>query len=336
MKIFITGIAGFLGSHIAERLISSGHTVAGIDNILGGYIDNIPPIMTGPLLIEDCLNHEAMAEAMEDYDVVFHAACTPYEGLSVFSPALVCETVYAVTASVLSASISAGVERFVYCSSMARYGTQDFVPFTEDMLCYPQDPYGISKLASESLVHNLCSTHGMDYSIVVPHNIYGPRQKYDDPYRNVAAIMCNLMLQGRQPFIYGDGTQKRCFSYIDDVTPALQRILFEEGMNGEIVNIGPDDEPVTILDLAEQIAELIGIDFNPTFLDPRPQEVYYANCSANKARALLDYRTETSLTHGLEELIAYIEKRGTKPFTYHLPLEIDNHLTPRSWKERLF
>ena len=92
---------------------------------------------------------------------------------------------------------------------MARYGKQETVPFREDMVCKPQDPYGIAKYAGELLVSNLCNTHGMEYVIAVPHNITGPRQKYDDPFRNVASIMINLMLQGRQPIVYGDGTQKR-------------------------------------------------------------------------------------------------------------------------------
>jgi len=135
---------------------------------------------------------------------------------------VITKNTYGIATSVLSSAISNKVKRFVFCSSMARYGTQESLPFREEMIPKPQDPYGIAKLASELTVRNLCETHNMEYVIAVPHNIIGPRQKYDDPYRNVASIMINLMLQNRQPVIYGDGEQQRCFSFIEDVVNPLK------------------------------------------------------------------------------------------------------------------
>ena len=129
--------------------------------------------------------------------------------------------------SIASAAIANGVKRFVYCSSMARYGTQDVTPFTEDMICKPQDPYGICKYSAENILRCLCEVHGMELVIAVPHNIIGPRQKYDDPYRNVASIMINLMLQRRQPIIYGDGLQQRCFSFVKDDVYCLEKLAFQ-------------------------------------------------------------------------------------------------------------
>jgi UDP-glucose 4-epimerase len=146
-------------------------------------------------------------------ELVVHSACTAYEGLSVFSPSLVAQNTSQITTNVLSASIQVGVKKFVYMSSMARYGTQPILPFTEDMIPKPQDPYGIAKYASELMVENLSNVHGMNYSILVPHNIIGPGQKYDDPYRNVASIMVNRFLQGKQPIIYGNGNQKKMFLF---------------------------------------------------------------------------------------------------------------------------
>ena len=212
MKVFITGVAGFLGSHIADALLELGHEVLGCDNLIGGYKDNIPKGVS--FYQEDCNNLEKMQHLLRGVDIVYHTACTAYEGLSVFSPKLVVENTMMNTISMASAAIQNGVKRFVYCSSMARYGTQKVIPFTEDMICNPQDPYGIAKLSSEKMLENLCSIHGMELVIAIPHNIIGPRQKYDDPFRNVASIMINLMLQGRQPIIYGDGMQKRCFSFV--------------------------------------------------------------------------------------------------------------------------
>ena len=334
MRIFVSGIAGFLGSHVAERMLTLGHEVVGVDTLIGGYLDNVPE--GAEFHQEDAGDFSLMRRHMEGCDIVFHAACTAYEGLSVFSPSLVTYNTYQITSSLLSAAIQNEAKRFVFCSSMARYGTQEVVPFTEDMECYPQDPYGISKYASELLVRNLCETHGMGYSICVPHNIIGPRQKYDDPFRNVAGIMINRMLQGNQPIIYGDGNQKRCFSFIGDDLQCIEKILLEDGVEGEVINIGPDEEFITINELARTIADLLEFDLDPIYMPDRPQEVRLANCSADKARRLLNYRTGTSLRDGLQEMIDYIQVRGIKPFKYHIDLEITSELCPRTWKERLF
>lgn len=334
MNIFITGVAGFLGSHLADQMIADGHRVVGCDNLIGGYLDNVPDEVE--FYQVDCRYLNTMNKIMKGADIVYHTACTAYEGLSVFSPELVCQNTYQITASVVSAAVSQGVKRFVYCSSMARYGTQPKVPFTEDMIPKPQDPYGISKLAAEQLLRCLSEVHGMEYVIAVPHNIIGPRQKYDDPYRNVASIMINLMLQGRQPIIYGDGEQKRCFSFVNDDIDCLKKIAFQDNVVGEVINIGPDEEFVTINTLARTIADLIGFELAPVYVPGRPQEVRLATCSADKARTLLNYHTTYSLSDGLQEMISYIEKKGPKKFRYHLDLEIVNERTPITWVEKRF
>lgn len=334
MKIFITGVAGFLGSHIADAMLEKGHEVFGCDNLIGGYRDNVPKDVV--FYKDDCNNLEEMQKKLEGIDIVYHTACTAYEGLSVFSPKLVAENTYLNTVSIASAAIKNRVKRFVHCSSMARYGTQEVVPFTEDMVCKPQDPYGISKYSAELALRNLCEVHGMELVIAVPHNIIGPRQKYDDPFRNVASIMINLMLQGRQPIVYGDGEQKRCFSFVQDDIDCLNKLAFQDNVVGEVINIGPDEEFITINHLAETIAKLLNFDLEVVYMKGRPQEVKYATCSANKARRLLGYETKYTLEQGLSEMINYIRERGTKPFTYHLPLEIVNELTPKTWSERIF
>lgn len=334
MKVFITGVAGFLGSHIADAMLAQGHIVSGCDNLIGGYRDNVPDGVE--FYDEDCNNLGRMQEILKGVDIVYHTACTAYEGLSVFSPKLVAENTYLNSVSMASAAITNNVKRFVHCSSMARYGTQKVVPFTEDMDCKPQDPYGISKFSAENILRNLCDVHGMELVIAVPHNIIGPRQKYDDPFRNVASIMINLMLQGRQPIIYGDGEQKRCFSFVQDDIDCLNKLAFQDNVVGEVINIGPDEEFVTINHLAETIARLLDFKLDPVYMKGRPQEVKLATCSADKARRLLGYETKYSLDQGLTKMIEYIQSRGTRQFSYHLPLEIINELTPRTWSERLF
>lgn len=332
-KVFITGIAGFLGSHIADRMLELGHEVSGNDTLLGGYLDNVPT--KAKFYQANCTDLYTMSNLMQDVDIVYHCAATAYEGLSVFSPCVVTENIVQATVSTVTAAIKNKCKRIVLCSSMARYGTNE-VPFSEYMDPRPQDPYGIGKVASELLAKNLCDVHELPWVIAVPHNIIGPRQKYDDPYRNVASIMINLMLQGRQPIIYGDGQQKRCFSFIQDDISILEKLAFQDNVIGETINIGPDEEFVTILQLAETIADLLNFKLDPVFMPGRPQEVKLANCSANKARRLLGYETRWSLRDGLSEMIKYIQHRGTKPFNYHLPLELVTEKTPQTWKNKIF
>ncbi len=332
--IFISGIAGFLGSHIAELFLEAGCRVSGVDNLIGGYIDNVP---AGAVFYKaDLLNREIIDGLLDGVDVVYNCACTAYEGLSVFSPALVCENTTQISINLFVASIKAGVKRFIHCSSMARYGSIATDKYTESMNCSPQDPYGIAKYHTEILLKNLAETHGIELVIAVPHNIIGPRQKYDDPYRNVASIMINLMLQGRQPIIYGDGLQTRCFSDIRDVTWCLYEMSRGSFDIGEVFNVGPDENPITVLALGSLIANIVGVPYKPVFTDERPREVKHAVCSSDKIRTAFGYKTSVSLTDSLTDLVHYIKSRGPLPFRYHLDLEIINDKTPKTWLNRLF
>ncbi len=332
-KIFISGVAGFLGSHLADAFLAEGHEVVGIDNIIGGYLDNVPERVEFYQI--DCNDAGRVREHMKGCSIVYHCAATAYEGLSVFSPHLVTQNIVTASTGMITAAIANRVRRFVMCSSMARYGTNR-VPFTEDMEPRPQDPYGIGKYASELLLQNLAETHGMEWVLAVPHSIIGPRQKYDDPYRNVASIFINLMLQRRQPYIYGDGNQKRCFSFVSDDVWPLKQMAFEPACKGQIINIGPDDEFITINELASTLSRLLDFKLEAHYTSGRPQEVYLANCSANKARKLLGYKPKVKLEEGLEQMIAWIRTRGTRPFKYHLEVEILNEKTPETWGQKLF
>ena len=333
MKIFFSGIAGFLGSHLADSFIKKGHKVVGCDSLIGGELDNVPA--EAEFYQYDCCFRNSMLKITKGCDLVYHTAATAYEGLSVFSPHLITQNIVTGSVSLFSAAIQNKVKRIIFCSSMARYGTNK-IPFVENLNPNPQDPYGIAKLAAENILKNLCETHGTEYVIAVPHNIIGPRQKYDDPYRNVVSIMINLMLQNRQPIIYGDGQQKRCFSYIDDDLFCLEKMAFNKNVVGEVINIGPDEEFITINELANKLANQLRFNLNAKYVKGRPKEVLHATCSADKARKFLGYKTNTTLDKGLKSMINYIKKKGTKKFRYHLDLEIINKLTPETWKKKLF
>ena len=333
MKVLVTGVAGFMGSHLADAFLAKGYNVIGIDNLLGGYEENVPSGVDFYNI--DLDNLELIQPLFKDVDLVVHSACTAYEGLSVFSPSLVVRNTMQITTNIMSACVKANVKKIVHLSSMARYGTQDVVPFVESMTPKPQDPYGIAKYGAELMIKNIADTHGLNYVILVPHNIIGPRQKFDDPYRNVASIMINRMLQGKQPIIYGNGEQKRCFSFMQDVTDPLMIACETDVADGRIVNIGPDEEFITINELAQKLSIILDFKLNPIYMPGRPQEVFHANCSANLARELLNYKTTTSLESGLVELVNWIKSKGARQFNYHLPLEFITDKTPKTWTDRL-
>lgn len=332
MQVFITGVAGFIGSQLARSAIERGWSARGIDSMLGGNSHNVP---SGTLWRQTgCRNRGAYQLLLPGTDVVFHAAAAPYEGLSVFSPELVYEHTLMSTVAVLRASIEAGAGRFVYCSSMSRYGAQR-PPFTEDMPTAPVDPYGCAKVAAEAAVRCLCELHGLEWVIAVPHNVYGPHQRYTDPFRNVIAIMANRVLQGKPPVIYGDGSQTRSFSYIDDVTIPLMDMAVSPAAVSQVLNIGSDDPGITIRELAGKVQQVAGTAFEPEFFPGRPAEVHTAACSAAKARRVLGYQPQWSLDDGLAEFMSWLKEQGPAPFDYHLPVELTDDSTPKTWTEKL-
>ena len=182
----------------------------------------------------------------------------------------------------------------------------------------------------------MSSVHGFDFVNLVPHNIIGPRQKFDDPYRNVVSIMINRILNGNAPIIYGDGSQERCFSDIDDVVGPIVKSVHSKKAIGETINIGPDEDVISIKNLAYKILKVLNSDLEPIFVDPRPQEVKLAHCSAEKARQLLGYKTSINLDKSIEKIANWIIEVGPKKFRYHLDIEILNNQTPKTWTQKLF
>ncbi len=332
MKIFITGIAGFLGSHLADRMIELGHTVAGNDTLIGGYLDNVPN--QAEFFQIDCCDLNAMSAAMKGSDVVIHTAATAHEGLSVFSPSFITKNIFEASVATITAAVQNRVKRFVFCSSMARYGNQT-VPYTEDQPPKPEDPYAVAKVAAEEVLKILSETHGMEWNIAVPHNIVGPRQRYDDPFRNVMSIMINRNLQGKPSIIYGDGSQTRCFSNVDDCIQCLEKMALDPIIVSETINIGPDEGTITVKELADIVAAACQSTEPHIHMPDRPREIKHASCSADKARKLLNYETKTTLEESVKQTVEYIKSRGTKPFDYSYPLEIINEKTPKTWSERL-
>ena len=333
MHIFITGVGGFLGSNLANFYLKKNFKVSGCDNLIGGNLDNIDKRVHFYKI--DCENLEEMTKATKNVDVICHAAAIATEGLSVFSPVMICKSNVLASTSTFTAGVINKVKRIVFCSSMARYGKTK-IPYKEEQFLEPCDPYGISKVAAEKILINLSETHKFEYNIAVPHNIIGPNQKYDDPYRNVVSIMINLMLQNRRPIIYGDGEQKRSFSDVEDCIYCLDKLITDENIISETVNIGPDEEQISINELYKKLSNKLKFNLEPLYYPERMQEVKNAYCDSNKARKLLGYKTSVSLDDSLNKIIDFIMSKGAKKFHYMYKLEINNENTPETWKNKIF
>ena len=335
MHIFITGIAGFLGSHLAERCLDLGHKVSGCDNLVGGDLENLKDLNV-KFYKSNCENLKEMTKVMKGADILCHSAAYAHEGLSNVSPNLICQNNVVGSTSVFTAAIRNKVKRIVFCSSMARYGKIK-APFRETHVPQPVDPYGVSKLAAENILKILSKTYNFEYNIAVPHNIIGTKQKYDDAFRNVASIMINLILQNRKPIIYGDGNQRRCFSDVYDCLNCLEKMLFDPNVFSETINIGPDEEFISINELFEKISNKLQFNKGADYHRSRPNEVFEALCSSEKARNMLGYKTTKNLDQSLDEMIAFIKNRGSKKFKYNYEIEIENEeVIPKTWKNKVF
>ena len=334
MKIFITGVAGFLGANLADYYLKKNFKVSGCDNLIGGSLENIDTKKIN-FFKANCENLDEMSKIIKDVDVVIHSAAYPHEGLSSFSPYLICKSNYIGSISVFTAAIQNNVKRIVFCSSMARYGNVK-PPFREDQEVNPVDPYGVSKLAAENTLKILSKTHNVEYNIAVPHNIIGPKQKFDDPFRNVVSIMTNLILQNRRPIIYGDGKQTRNFSDVDDCLYCLDKLVTNKEIVFETFNIGPDEESITINELYKMLSNKLKFNQPAQYYDDRPNEVKHAVCSSDKARKYLGYKTSVNLSDSVDKVINYIKSKGPRKFEYNYKLEIKNELTPSTWKNKEF
>lgn len=333
MKVFITGISGLLGSSMARHLINNGHEVVGIDNMIGGVEGNVPEL--AEYIKGDILDTELLKKSMKGCEVVFHTAALPYEGLSVFSPTITASSIVSGTISTAVAAIDNKIRLFINCSSMARYGDQT-PPFTEDMSPKPVDPYGLAKVQAEQHLKILNEIHGLNYLTVVPHNVIGVGQRYYDPFRNVVGIMINRVLHRKPIIVYGDGEQKRSFSNVLDCIRAIYRMMesTRTDLCGEVYNIGPDDNEISIKELAYKVGHHCSVYPNLEHFPDRPVEVKNAFCSSQKVRDEWNYNATITVDQTIQEMVSWI-RPIKREFEYHLPLEFVTDKTPKTWTERL-
>ncbi len=341
MKILVTGAAGFMGSHVVDALIAKGgHEVFGVDDLSGGYESNVHPASHFTKL--DLRNKKAVEQHISQVrpELLYHLAADATEGRSQFTPISATERNYLAYLYTLVPCIKYGLKKVVVTSSMSVYGAQE-APFSEDMPPKPEDVYAIAKTAMEEATTILSKVYGYTYVIIRPHNVYGPKQNLSDPYRNVIGIFINCLMNNKNFYIYGDGNQKRAFTYIDDFNPYFVEAGLHDNVNGEIINIGPTEEH-TINEVADVVLHTffpdgnIPQDLKPKYLPLRPQEVVEAYCSNDKAIRLLGYKTTKKLEDGVAKMVVWAKTMGPQPFHYlDEGLELESPDVPATWKQKL-
>ena len=335
MRVVVTGGAGFIGSHVAEILIAAGHEVLVIDNLSGGCVENVPAAAR----FENRNVQDPLEDLFRDFspEAVYHLAAYAAEGLSHHIPLFNYANNVLGTVNVLNAAFRASVRHFVFTSSIAAYGHPGTDgPFDELTPCLPCDPYGAAKLACE---HHIAAFHKYygrpGYTIVRPHNVFGPRQNISDPYRNVVGIFMRCVMEGAPMPVFGDGTQTRSFSYITSVARCIAEAPFTKGAEQATFNVG-GDEPMTVRDLAQQVANLFGTALNLEWL-PARREVTHAHCRHERVARIFPHLMETqiSIADGLKRMAEFVRVRPVpRPTECPASIEIADHL-PASWANRL-
>ena len=329
-KIIVTGGAGFIGSHVVDALIERGHEVVALDDLSGGFKENVNPKAE---FVEGSVNDEELINRLfneHKFEYVFHLAAYAAEGLSHFIRKFNYNNNVLGSINLINASVNHNVKCFVFTSSIAVYGAGQS-PMTEDMKPEPEDPYGIAKYAVELDLQNAKRMFDLNHVIFRPHNVYGERQNIGDRYRNVIGIFMNQAMRGEPFTIFGDGEQQRAFSYIGDVAPVIADAAFNEKAYNQIFNVGAD-EPFTVKHLANLVSKEFGINApNITYL-PERNEVKVAFSDHSKMNNVLRFKAQTSFEEGIKRMASWAKEVGAKQSKRFDNIEILKNLPPL-WKE---
>jgi len=323
----VTGGAGFIGSHVAEELVSAGHEVVVLDDLSGGFVDNVPRgahFERGSILDQELIDH---LFSRYSFKYVYHLAAYAAEGLSHFIKHFNYTNNLIGAVNLINASVNHEVDCFVFTSSIAVYGAGQ-APMTEDMIPIPEDPYGIAKLAVEQELRVSHEMFGLDYVVFRPHNVYGERQNIGDRYRNVVGIFMNQLLKCEPMTVYGDGTQQRAFTHINDVAPVIAACVSLPAARNEIFNIGADS-PHTVNHLARVTAHAMGEECRIAYLEPR-KEVKVAFSDHSKTERVFGKKAATCLEDGITAMAEWVKRHGARESSVFDNIEISKKM-PESW-----
>jgi len=310
-KILITGVAGLLGSRLSDWVINNtNYEVVGIDDLSGGFTENINPKVK--FYKFNLTNLEKLKEVFkkENIEIIYHFAAYAAEGLSPFIRKFNYENNVIASSNLITCSIEFSIKRFIFASSMAVYGEKYEPPFHEDLLQAPIDPYGIAKYAVEMDLKIASDQHGLNYTIIRPHNFYGINQNIWDKYRNVLGIWMYQILNKESPTIFGDGSQVRAFSYVDDSVIPFWNASQNDNCKGQIINLGGTKE-YSISEACNILINVTGQNIKPAYLEPR-HESKYAWATWDKSIKLLGFEHKVNLEEGVTKMWEWAKKQPNR------------------------
>jgi len=326
-KALVTGGAGFIGSHVARELLSMRFDVVVLDDLSGGFAENVP--QNCDFVQGSILDHDLIEKLFQKhrFDYVFHLAAYAAEGLSHFIKRFNYSNNLIGSVNLINASVNYAVKCFVFTSSIAVYGATQ-VPMTETATPMPEDPYGIAKYAVELDLKESHEMFGLNYIIFRPHNVYGERQNIADTYRNVVGIFMNQIMHGEPMTIFGDGEQTRAFTYIADVAPLIAHSIEKKQAYNHVFGLGAD-QPCTINRLAAIVADAMSVKPNVVYLDPR-NEVTHAYASHDKVHKVFGPRQYCPLENGIAKMAEWAKRVGARKGHPFANIEVPRNLPP-SW-----
>lgn len=308
MKVLVTGGAGFIGSHLADRLVELGHGVRVLDNFSTGRRSNLQSLGDQVELVEgDIQSAERAYNAVRGCEVVFHEAALPSVPRSIQDPLTSNASNVTGVLNVMLAARDAGVRRVMYASSSSVYGANPALPKSEDMTPLPISPYAVGKLAGEGYCRAFGEVYGLETVAIRYFNVFGPRQ---DPRSQYAAVVPNFiasLLHGERPTIDGDGEQSRDFTYVENVVEANVLSASAPDAAGRVYNVACG-ESVTLNELFAQLSDLLGSDVAPIYSDPRPGDVRHSLADISAARHDLGYEPAVLLREGLSRTIEHLRE----------------------------
>jgi UDP-glucose 4-epimerase len=333
MAVLVTGGAGFIGAHVARHLLDSGHEVVVLDDLSGGFEANVP---NGAIFVDGSVTDPELVDELfrsHEFTHVFHLAAYAAEGLSHFIRRFNYTNNVLGSVNVVNASVRAEtVERFVFTSSIAVYGPAQ-TPMSEDVVPEPEDPYGVGKYAVELDLAAAQRMFGLDYTVFRPHNVYGELQNLADPYRNVIGIFMNQLMSGRPMTIFGDGSQTRAFTHIDDVAPVIARSIDVHDAANEVFNVGAET-PYSVLHLANEVAAAFDVSDPEIDFLPARKEVVHAFSDHAKLHHVFGEQPTVPLDEGLRRMATWAQEAGVREPIRFETVEVLRNMPP-SWAEGL-
>jgi UDP-glucose 4-epimerase len=326
-RVLVTGGAGFIGSHVAEHCLKLGYDVTVVDDLSGGFVENVP---SDARFIKGDVRSAEFVDSLwreHNFDVIYHLAAYAAEGLSHFVRRFNYETNLVSSINLINNAVRHDVSCFVFTSSIAVYGAGQ-VPMSEAMVPRPEDPYGISKYAVEMDLEAAHRMFGLNYVVFRPHNVYGERQNISDKYRNVIGIFMNQIMQDQPLTVFGDGTQTRAFSHVDDVAPVIARAPRVPAAINRTFNVGAD-RPYSVNELVSAVGQAFAARPKVSYL-PARQEVLHAFSDHTLTRTVFGDGSPVELQAGINRMAEWAKRTGPRAPIKFSAIEITKSL-PQAW-----